>query len=110
MRLFLGQTAVDIGSDEVLLLETNIDDATVNKLVLPSNACGMLGRSTFIPALIAMKKDRPGVLLSVLCPPAYGQRLEDLIFMHTGSLGIRRQLMARRKLHREIIRVETSLG
>jgi hypothetical protein len=102
--------AVGVGHDEVTLLETNIDDATGEQIGFAIERLWDAGALEVYTTAVAMKKNRPGVLLTVLCPAIARERIEDLLFMHTGSLGIRRQHMTRRKLHREIVRVETSLG
>ncbi len=110
LRLFVGTVGVSVGHDEVTVLETNIDDATGEQLGFAIERLWDAGALDVITTAVAMKKNRPGVMLTVICPTAFRERMEDLMFMHTGSLGIRRQLVTRRKLHREIIRVETPLG
>ena len=39
---------------------------------------------------IQMKKNRPGVMLSVLCPPEKIDKIERILFRETGTLGVRR--------------------
>ncbi len=110
LRLFLGTVAVAAGHDEITLLETNIDDATGEQIGFAIERLWDAGALDVYTTAIAMKKNRPGVMLTVLCPSVNRERIEDVMFVHTGSLGIRRQVLTRRKLHREIIRVETPLG
>ena len=57
-----------------------------------------------------MKKNRPGILLSILCLPADSDRLAALMMKHTTTLGIRRQDMSRYVLNRESVALETPLG
>jgi uncharacterized protein (DUF111 family) len=57
-----------------------------------------------------MKKNRPGVLLSVLCPADLVAKLEKIIFKETSTLGIRRWQAARHKLERRPHTIETPLG
>jgi hypothetical protein len=59
---------------------------------------------------IQMKKNRPGVLLSVLCAPADLARMESLIWRHSTTLGIRRSLWQRSKLSRRTETVQTPWG
>jgi pyridinium-3,5-bisthiocarboxylic acid mononucleotide nickel chelatase len=57
-----------------------------------------------------MKKDRPGVLLSVLASEAALPALEAILFRETGTFGVRRYAVQRRKLRREARAVETPWG
>ena len=57
-----------------------------------------------------MKKNRPGVLLSVLAPADLCAKLEKIIFRETGTLGVRRWQACRHKLERRPHTVETPLG
>ena len=57
-----------------------------------------------------MKKNRPGILLSILCLPADSDRLAALMMKHTTTLGIRRLDMSRYVLNRENGVLETPLG
>ena len=59
---------------------------------------------------IQMKKNRPGVMVSVLCDEAQIPALEDLLFRETATLGIRRYPVSRHKLKRQAIEVETPFG
>ena len=59
---------------------------------------------------IQMKKNRPGVMISVLCDEAKIPTLEDLLFRETTTLGIRRYPVSRHKLKRQAIEVETPFG
>jgi uncharacterized protein (DUF111 family) len=59
---------------------------------------------------IQMKKNRPGVLLSVLVTEANLPALEEIIFRETQTFGIRRHRAERHKLKREAITVETPWG
>ena len=47
-----------------------------------------------------MKKNRPGVLLSVLCGGELTPKMEKILFRETGTLGIRRWQACRHKLER----------
>ncbi len=57
-----------------------------------------------------MKKNRPGVKLSVLCSPQVVASLEAIVFGETGTLGIRRWTAARHILAREATQVQTAWG
>ena len=57
-----------------------------------------------------MKKNRPGVLLSVICLPRDADRMAELMLKHTTTLGVRRLDMKRYNLKRNIEKMKTSLG
>jgi len=59
---------------------------------------------------IQMKKNRPGVMVSVLCDEARIPPLEEIVFRETGTLGIRRYPVSRHKLKRQGIEVQTRFG
>ena len=61
-------------------------------------------------APIQMKKDRPGVLLTVLCDVGDADRFSEMILRETSALGVRRHNAERRKLQREQQTVDTPLG
>jgi uncharacterized protein (DUF111 family) len=59
---------------------------------------------------VQMKKNRPGVLLSVLCGRDEKEELMKLLFTETTTLGVRSYEVARRALQRSVVRVETQYG
>ena len=97
-------------SDEVIKLETNIDDSTpesLGYLLERLYAEGAL-EAWFTP--IYMKKNRPAYLLSVLTHAGLRQTLEAIIFNESTTLGIRRSLVNRTTLPRTMQRVATRHG
>ena len=57
-----------------------------------------------------MKKNRPGVMISVLCTEDQIPALELVLFRETGTLGVRRYPVSRHKLKRQSMDVETPYG
>ena len=57
-----------------------------------------------------MKKNRPGVLLSVLCQPSDTAKLEEILFQETTTLGVRQTTVSRSKLARTKHTVQTAWG
>ena len=110
LRLFVGTADVPSSSDRIWVLETNLDD-------LPGEVVGhattlLMGAGaldTFLTP-IQMKKNRPGVMLTVLCRRDQIPTLEEIIFRETTTLGIRRYEVGRHKLRRQAAEVETPLG
>ena len=57
-----------------------------------------------------MKKNRPGVLLSVLCAADQKDAISEMLFAETTTLGIRSYAVERRALQRQVVQVETQYG
>ena len=110
VRLFVGTVSLPASSDRIWVLETNLDD-------LPGEVVGYtMARLMDSGALdafvtpIQMKKNRPGVMVSVLCDEAKIPTLEDVLFRETSTLGIRRYAVSRHKLKRQALEVQTRYG
>lgn len=110
LRLFVGELTESPDVDEVLLLETNLDDVSGEILGYTRQRLQTAGALDVFATAIQMKKDRPGTLLSVLCRPADGPRLEQLLFDETGTFGIRQSRLLRSKRRRQSHTVETPWG
>jgi uncharacterized protein (DUF111 family) len=59
---------------------------------------------------VLMKKNRPGVMVTVLCDESQIPRMEEILFRETTTLGIRRYPVGRHKLKRQATEVTTPLG
>ncbi|MEM6472875.1 MAG: nickel pincer cofactor biosynthesis protein LarC [Planctomycetota bacterium] len=96
--------------DEVIHLETNVDDATGEQL---ADCCERLlnaGALDVIQIPCIMKKGRSGVKLSVLAKPETQIELETLLFLHSGSIGVRKSLVRRDTLPRQDRSFESEFG
>jgi len=113
MRLMIGEAAEKavVGFDEeVAVIEANLDDMNpqiYGYFLEKALAAGALDVYT---TAVQMKKNRPGVLLTVLCRPADTQKLMGMIFAETTTFGARTYRAARRVLPREWVKVATSYG
>jgi hypothetical protein len=116
VRAVLGRSAPVLGtsndwqSDSVAVLETNLDDINaeiLGRFVEQALAAGALD---VFHTPIQMKKNRPGVLLTVLCAATDADRFSELILRETTAFGVRRTLAERRKLLREFVKVSTPHG
>ncbi|HML38791.1 MAG TPA: nickel pincer cofactor biosynthesis protein LarC [Bacillota bacterium] len=96
--------------DRVVLLETNIDDATGETLGYAMSGLMDAGALDAYFTPIQMKKNRPAVMLSVLARPGDAERLSEIVFRETSTIGIRVQELDRITLKREIRTVQTELG
>ncbi|HSH95230.1 MAG TPA: nickel pincer cofactor biosynthesis protein LarC [Roseimicrobium sp.] len=116
LRAVLGEsssapsTANDWETDAVAVLETNLDD--INSEVLGNFVEKALesGALDVFHTPIQMKKNRPAVLLTVLCASADADRLTELMLRETSAFGVRRTVAERRKLRRDFQTVNTAHG
>ncbi len=111
LRLAVGEVpAGEVETDAVWMLEANLDDMTGEELGFCTEKLLSGGALDVWTSTVQMKKGRPGVRLSLLCAPARREALEELIWQHTSTLGVRRSLWQRSKLRRETRPVETPWG
>ncbi|MGI5946110.1 MAG: nickel pincer cofactor biosynthesis protein LarC [Lachnospiraceae bacterium] len=105
-----GQERTSKTSDTMVKLETNLDDCTGEALGFVMEELFEAGAADVWYTPIFMKKNRPAYLLSVLCSQNIREKLEEIIFTHTTTIGIRRNVMERTILERECRTVETKFG
>jgi uncharacterized protein (TIGR00299 family) protein len=111
LRVLIGETEGRSVNDERLwMIETNVDDMSPQVFGHVMERAFELGALDCYFTPIQMKKDRPGVLLSVLCRPEDKESLTEMLFAETTTLGVRSYEVERRSLEREIVRVETQYG
>jgi uncharacterized protein (TIGR00299 family) protein len=112
LRLLVGETtaAASSTSDTIVLLETNLDDATGEAIGHAAELLWRAGALDVSTTSLAMKKNRPGVLLAVQCRPADAESLAAIVFRETTALGLRRSTLQRMTLPRRQVSVETPLG
>ncbi len=110
LRLVVAEASVESEGDTLVMLETNIDDLNpeiyehVMERVLEAG-----GRDVYLTP-VHMKKNRPGIILSVLCDEADRERLAAIILSETSAIGLRYYPVRRTVLEREIVEVATSYG
>jgi len=108
VRAFIGQTAAN--NEEVVELVCNLDDMTPEAV---SFAQGLLleeGALDVWTTSIGMKKGRSALSLSCMCKSDEKEKMAQLIFKHTTTLGIRENIMRRYTLQREQKEVITKYG
>ena len=110
LRLFVGTVDVPASSDRIWVLETNLDALPGEVVGHASTLLMAAGALDTFLTPIQMKKNRPGVMLTVLCRRDQVPALEEIIFRETTTLGIRRSEVGRHKLRRQATTVETPLG
>ncbi len=116
LRLFVGKTSSGFahgGSaerDQVTILETNLDDVSPEIIGYCFEQLFAAGALDVFTIPIQMKKNRPGVLLSVIAEGAKVTALETILFRETGTFGIRKHQAQRTKLQRESVMIDTPWG
>jgi uncharacterized protein (TIGR00299 family) protein len=110
LRLFVGNAAAAADSDQVWMLETNLDDLPAEVIGYCYDLLLRAGALDVFSTPIFMKKNRPGVLLSVLAPEPVLPALEEILFRETTTFGIRRYAVNRHKLERRPHTVATPWG
>jgi uncharacterized protein (TIGR00299 family) protein len=103
-------TQSDWETDTVALLESNIDDLNPEILGNFMEAALAAGALDVFYTPIQMKKNRPGTMLSVLCPAGRADVFAAMVLKETSAFGVRQTMCERRKLKREFSRVETPYG
>ena len=113
LRVMLGKSNDSLSgvqSDQVVVLETNIDDATPQQLADCADRLLAAGALDVVQLPCTMKKGRAAVVLTVIASDADAGNLEQIMFQHSTSIGIRRSHVSRHKLHRQQTTVETKFG
>jgi uncharacterized protein (TIGR00299 family) protein len=114
LRLTVGQAppelSPDVSEETITVLEANIDDLNpqvfgyVMDRLLEEGALDSFGMP------VQMKKNRPGMLLTVLCRTEDATKLTHLIFKETSTLGVRQREEKRHALARKWVTVATRWG
>ena len=96
--------------DEIIKLETNIDDCTGEALGAVMELLFDAGARDVFYTPVFMKKNRPAYVLNVICLEKDKKLLEEIIFRNTTTIGIREIMCSRTVLERKAARVETPWG
>ncbi len=111
LRVYVGETSQGgYEKDEVILIETNIDNTSPELLAYASETLLKQGALDVFMTPIFMKKNRPGTMLSILTT---GDKLDEslsTIFAEIATLGVRICRLERKKLSREVISMKTRFG
>ncbi len=111
LRVLIGETeTADAAFEQLWMIETNLDDASPQIIGHVMDRVFELGALDCYFTPVQMKKNRPGVLLSVLCGPDEKEALIKLLFVETTTLGVRSYEVERRALRRSVVKVETQYG
>ena len=110
LRIWLGEGAATGGQEIVTVLETNIDDMNPQWYDYLLDRLLQAGALDCLLLPCQMKKNRPGVLMQVLCRPADREPLTEILLAETTTLGVRFYEAERRSLPRKAERLDTPWG
>jgi pyridinium-3,5-bisthiocarboxylic acid mononucleotide nickel chelatase len=110
LRVFIGTVDPNYLSDELVTIETNIDNMNPEIYPYVLEKLMSAGAHDAYMSPIIMKKGRPAIMLSTLVERAKIDRLLDIIFRETTTLGVRIQPVERKKLARSSKQVQSSFG
>lgn len=108
--MLLTESEIQINRDKICRLETNIDDCSGESLGYVMDRLFEAGAKDVHYSPVFMKKNRPAYQLNIICSLEDTEKMENIIFRETTTIGIRRQVLERSILDREIKTVSTSLG
>ena len=112
LRVLIGESErTGAARDEkLLMIETNIDDMSPQLFGHVMDRAFELGALDCYFTPVQMKKNRPGMLLSILCRPSEREKFLQMLFAETTTIGARSYEVDRRALPRETVRVQTKFG
>ncbi len=115
LRIFVGESTDALQTptgdwESIVQIETNLDNATPQQLGYVMERALEQGALDVFMTPVQMKKNRPGVQITVLASPERADALMSLLLRETPTLGVRYSLMNRRCLQRDYQQVETAYG
>lgn len=114
LRLLIGENSVAEPGEHwdapVTVIETNLDDMSPQIYGYFVERALEAGALEVFSTPVQMKKNRPGLLVTLLAEPANVSRLIDLIFRETTTIGVRTHEVRRKTLDRELVPVATPFG
>ena len=93
VRIFIGET--DDSMDSVTELMCNLDDMTGERIGFAVDRLFEAGALDVFTVPIGMKKGRPGILLTCICKKYDKEKMINLIFKYTSTIGVRENLLNR---------------
>lgn len=110
LRAVIGELVADTTPTTVTVIEANIDDLSPQVFGYLMEKALAEGALDVFYTPVQMKKNRPGVLVTLLCRPEDRQPMTELLFRETTTLGVRYHDEQREILQREFVSVETEFG
>ena len=108
VRALLGET--EGAGDTVAELVCNVDDMTAEAIGFAGETLLEAGALEVYTVAAGMKKSRPGTVLHVMCAESVKDKMAELIFKHTTTIGIRENISRRYTLSRSMQKIQTPYG
>lgn len=113
LRIFVGKrdsSSLELQEDEVVLIEANIDDMSPQNFGYCQERLFDQGALEVFFTPVIMKKNRPATMLTVISPLELRDKICEIIFQETTTIGLRYYHTQRKKLIREPVLVNTPYG
>lgn len=110
LRVFLGSSIETESGHDAVLIECNIDDMSSELIGYVSDKLFDAGAKDVYISSIMMKKGRPGNLLSVICETEAEEKIKEVIFTQTTSIGLRVFPFKKETLERRFYNIDTEYG
>ena len=110
LRVVVGEAAASDHSMNVCVIECEIDDMNPQIFGALMDQLYAAGALDVLYAAVHMKKNRPGTLMTIIARPDDRDRLVDLVFRESTTIGVRFSHVQRQCLERETVSVMTPLG
>ena len=110
LRVLIGDAAVAGDAETVLMLETNLDDASPEFMGYMMERLFGAGALDVVFIPVQMKKNRPGTQVQVMAHPVRRDDLTRILFEESLTLGVRVRMCEREVLDREVVTVESPWG
>ena len=115
LRVFLGEmqeeaVSEDVETQEAVLVECNIDDMNPEMYDYIMALLFEKGAYDVFLTPVIMKKSRPAVKISILCDAGARNAVEEVLWLHSSTFGVRSHKISKTMLKRDISAVATKYG
>ena len=110
VRVLVGESSEGGNAMRVVTLECEIDDMNPQIFGVLMDRLYAAGALEVFYSSVQMKKNRPGTLMTIVARPEDREKLTDIVFRESTTIGVRYQELARECLDREMITVSTAVG
>ena len=110
IRVFLGRAAEVRGTETIVQIETTVDDMQPQLWETVMERLFEVGALDVYLTPVTMKKSRPGIVLTALCPPDQVTELSRVLFEESPTIGVRWTAYERERLDRETVTLTTAYG
>ena len=110
LRILVGRDTEEPQTETVAVMEANVDDTNPEWLGFLMERLFGAGALDVLFCPVQMKKNRPAVLIQVIGKPHQKDRLMEILFQESTTLGVRYQMMQRKILARDEAEIDSPWG